>query len=520
MLPELWAHQKEAVETKEDTFCLFFDTGTGKTRTVLEKKRKRNPDRIIVTAPLNVCRNWLLEIEKYLGPQSVFLVSGQVLKKKKEIVDSFGSHQGPCILVVNTDSWRVDGISALLMRIPCKYFVIDEAHHFKNSESARSKGLLRYVQHHKPQYIEYMSGTPMPQGAIDLHMPMVLTGETTDNLYVWKKKHFIDVNESDKADKYLMNLFRFEATQSALGMEFRDWKRFLLSTIRQPHLKEIWQRITNLKLCVTPFVDWRLDMIERLKSYPKLVLRKESEEIFADFLMRKTLSADKNKCLDLPPFVRTNVFCDMDETVAKHYREMEEEFYTELSTGENFVARNALVKLLRLQQIAAGFIGETQISDYRLEAFEYCLDLIGNKQFLVWTIFRPTYQQLASVLDRKNISYAMIHGDIKAETRAFIIKQIQSGDIQAVIANPQAGGEGVEMQAASEAIVYTKSYNLVHDLQLTARNYRGGSEIHDKITRYDILASETVDEKVHAGLCSKESVQNFLLKLRERRLAA
>ena len=42
-------------------------------------------------------------------------------------------------------------------------------------------------------------------------------------------------------------------------------------------------------------------------------------------------------------------------------------------------------------------------------------------------------------------------------------------------------------------IYYSKNFSLEGDIQSEARAYRQGSQIHNKITRYDLVAKDTVD---------------------------
>jgi Superfamily II DNA/RNA helicases, SNF2 family len=98
----------------------------------------------------------------------------------------------------------------------------------------------------------------------------------------------------------------------------------------------------------------------------------------------------------------------------------------------------------------------------------------------------------------------MLTGDIDAEERFENIRKFQAGEVRAIIAHPKAGGVGVNLTAASYSIHYSRSYSLTDDLQSEARNYRGGSERHKRITRIDIIAEDTIDEDISAALKSKK----------------
>ena len=56
-----------------------------------------------------------------------------------------------------------------------------------------------------------------------------------------------------------------------------------------------------------------------------------------------------------------------------------------------------------------------------------------------------------------------------------------------------------------------RTFALGHSVQAEARNYRGGSEIHGKITRYDIVCEDTIDELVCKKLAEKIELSDKLL---------
>lgn len=91
----------------------------------------------------------------------------------------------------------------------------------------------------------------------------------------------------------------------------------------------------------------------------------------------------------------------------------------------------------------------------------------------------------------------------------------QDPSVRVMIANPAAGGTGVTLTAASVAVYYNRSFNLEHHLQSQARNHRGGSDIHEKITYYDLVSAGTIDEVILEALERKENLAENILRLKE-----
>lgn len=80
--------------------------------------------------------------------------------------------------------------------------------------------------------------------------------------------------------------------------------------------------------------------------------------------------------------------------------------------------------------------------------------------------------------------------------------------------HPGSGGIGINMVIASYSIFYSRNFSLEQDLQAEARNHRGGSEIHAKVTRINLIAKGTIDEIVADALKNKVQIgENILNKI-------
>lgn len=483
-IPPLWLHQREAVERAGKRFALFFDPGTGKTRTTIELFRKAlghgirgtgwgrgstlQKMKALIFAPLNVCRNWETELKQYLClPYKTWLVSGQSKKAKLEILQSYREAVEDChmFLIVNIETLRAKEYRELLSKSGATFVVVDESHNFKSPTALQTKGLFNVLNNLKPDYLYLLTGTPAPQGEIDLWSTFALLGRTNDPFFVWRKKHFDDKNE------------------------------------RRRGTRSYW---------------------------PDYQVRQSSREQFQRVLAECSQTARKNEVLDLPPLLRTQLYTEMGPEQARYYETMFEYLFAIDKDGNELNASNVLSRTLRLQQILAGFLNDIPIRDNpRLATLREAVEKVptrpphgclcpSGEQFIVWTIFKPTYKAVGEMLEGMGISYGLLTGEQHPEMRHKIMEAFQSGQLRALIAHPKAGGVGVNLTAASYSIHYTRGYNLVDDLQAEARNYRGGSERHQRITRIDIVTPDTLDEDILEALRAKRSVQDFILGLKRK----
>lgn len=467
----LWQHQREALAKAGKKFALFFDPGTGKTRTAIElfKREARQSSnqghwhKAIIFTPLNVCRNWENELKEYLGENfRVYLVAGQLKKQKLKAFDDFKRHgvvtqaTKHAFLVCNIESLRSEQYVLAIAASMAKFIIVDESHNFKSPTSAQTKGLFELVNLLKPSHLYLLTGTPAPQGEIDLWSTLSLLEKTKDNFFIWRKRHFVDRNEK-----------------------------------------------------------WR----GKDKYFPKYEITPTGKAAIHQALAECSLTARKNEVLDLPELLRVNLYADMSPIQKRHYDTMKTFLFAIDADGNELNAANLLSRTLRLQQILAGVLGDVLISDNpRLSVFDSAVELTGTDQFIVWTIFQPTYQQLGDRLAGMDISYGFLTGEQSAAERAETMASFQAGEIRAIIAHPKAGGVGVNLTAASYSIHYTRNFNLVDDLQAEARNHRGGSERHERITRIDILTPDTIDENITKALKEKKSVQDFILELKQQKM--
>jgi SNF2 family DNA or RNA helicase len=459
ILPPLWPHQQEAIQRAGDKFALFFDPGCGKTRTAIEIRKQKAPlkTKTIIFAPLNVCRNWEKELGQFFGVKhNVYLVAGQTKTAKLKALKGFAEYGGetPTFLICNIESVRSAEYLSLLILSRAQFIIIDEAHNFKNSESKQTKGLLTLVDTLKPKNLYLLTGTPAPQGEMDLYIPFTLLERNKKSFFQWRREHFYDKNE------------------------------------RRRGMQNYW---------------------------PEYIINDRSRVVFQRMLGEISAVAKKSEVLDLPPFIYTTLYHELSKEQRQHYASMLDYLFAIDNEGNELNASNFLARNLRLQQILAGHLGEVAIKDNsRLKVLDEAIDKVGNNSFIIWTIFKSTYAEIAELLNKRGISYGLLTGDQSAQERFDAMNAFEGGAIRCLIAHPRAGGVGVNLVRANYSIFYLRNYSLTDYLQAQARNYRGGSEQHERITQIDIVAANTIDEEIVESLRRKESIQDFILRVKEK----
>lgn len=232
--------------------------------------------------------------------------------------------------------------------------------------------------------------------------------------------------------------------------------------------------------------------------------------------------------LDLPPETSVTYECTLGAEAARVYRDLETELVAKIGAGE-VTAANALVKLLRLQQLTGGHIKTD-------EGVVHAIDTAKQK-LLQDTLedIAPTYDE-QGVLDDPEpvVVFCWFHEDLDAvhnacrgagmksleiSGRRDELKRWQSGEAQVLAVQIAAGGEGVDMTRARYAILYSFGFSLGKYEQALARVHRPGQT--RPVTYIHLVVRGTVDVRVMRALAVRADVVNSILsEIRNGRSAA
>lgn len=463
---ELWAHQKECIEKywSYPGFGLFFEMGTGKTLTaikMLEKKMEEKKLRTLILCPPIVIQNWVNEFRKYskslVVSHHVVPLTGSGMVRRKTFKEKV--IEGPGIIVVtNYESLLMQQVFLSLAAWKPQVLILDEAHKCKDIKAKRTQLATEIAD--KAEHKILLTGTPVLNSPMDL---------------------FSQFRILDKGETFGVNFYAFRA-------------RFF------------WDRNQHMP---------------KLKYFPDWQVKPAALKKINELVSQKSMHVKKSDCLDLPPMVRQRYNVEMTIAQKVAYESMEKDFIAYLDQPDNAcVAEMALTKALRLQQIVSGY---AKLEDGEVMTFAECPrskalydlleDLTPNHQVLVWAVFRENYNQIRMVCEELGIKYVEVHGEkTEAQKREAVELFNNFPEYRVYIGHPGSGGIGINLVTASYSIWFSRSFSLEQDLQAEARNYRGGSEIHEKITRIDLVTPDSIDEVVLDALEKKEAIGEQVLR--------
>lgn len=218
--------------------------------------------------------------------------------------------------------------------------------------------------------------------------------------------------------------------------------------------------------------------------------------------------------LDLPPEVDVVRTCRLEPKAARAYESLDRHFWAEVEAGE-ITARNALSKLLRLQQVTSGDLptdegGAEEISMAKTE-------LMGELLFdvappvVVFCRFQRDLDRAHAAAQARGWKSAELSGRAKDALDAD--GRLAPGvDLAAV--QIQAGGVGVDLSRASTALYYSMGFSLGDYLQSRSRLHRPGQQ-GACVTFIHLVCEGTVDRKVVGALRKRQQVIESILDKRE-----
>lgn len=480
-------HQKDLFESTCDlkAYGLFWEQGCGKTKPTIDTMsylwEKGEIEVVLVIAPNGVHRNWANdEIPAHMPDRvrsktRVHIVTSSKWKNKGEELarKDLMNFKGLKVVCLSFSACRLEHIKSWCKRIMAKYramVIVDESQHIKSSTAKTTHAVCSFAKY--AEYRRILSGTPITQGPFDVYPQLEFVDEE-----FWKDR----------------NLF----PKSVFKAHFGVW-------VTQGDMAELGFQQNRPML-----VDYK--NLEELKAYLKVCCHRLTKE---------------SAGIDLPPKLYTKRYFDLTTPQRKFYDELLMESFAFLPDPETLLDTEAyvsapeiIVKLLRLQQITAGYVAceaeepEIPIDGKfpRLETLLECIEGTGEKA-IIWSRFTKDIDMIMDALaDHKPVRY---DGKVNDDQREWAKNEFQKGDARYFVGKPQSGATGLTLHAAKSVHYYCNSYNYGHRAQSEDRAHRIG--LQHPVLYVDYIANSTIDDKIIANLRKKLKQAQYLLDDAER----
>jgi len=450
-------------------FGLFMEMGTGKSKVAIDTMgRLFLEDKIkacLILAPKGVFDNWVMnEIPRHLPSDiNVKVVRWQTNHTKtfmsdleKLILPDMQENNTLQVFVMN-----VEGLSTtkafnfaklFLNKNPDSMMIVDESTTIKNRSAKRTKNVVELGR--LALFRRILTGFPVTQSPLDLY------------------------SQSEFLSDSMLGYSSFYSFQNR-------YAQLINRTMGQRQFRQVvgYQNIEELSNKVGDF------------SYRVL----------------------KKDCLDLPSKVYLRREVELTPEQKKVYQEIKKDAISLLENNEIVSVSSVLTQILRLHQVSCGFVKhdegeEIEIKNKRVDELLDILQELQGKT-IIWANYQYDIKRILRVLQDTVGSdlVASYYGETPDEERQPTINEFQNPDsqLQYLVSNVQTGGYGITLTQAKNVIYYSNNYDLEKRLQSEDRAHRIGQE--NKVTYIDIVAKDTVDEKIVKALRKKLNLAQEVL---------
>jgi len=459
-----YAHQMTALEKSwnRETYAYFMEMGTGKTKVLIDNAAmlydKGKVDGVLIIAPKGVVKTWYeQEIPTHL-PNHIEKVSvlwqANITKTQQEKLDElFEPDSVLHILVMNVEAFSTTkGTEFAHKFISCHntLMAIDESTTIKNPSAKRTKNILKLSTETK--YRRIMTGSPVTKNPLDLY------------------------SQCEFLDPYLLNFASYYS--------FRN---------RYAEMKTLNLRGRSIQI------------VDKFKNLGEL----------SDQLKEFSYRVLKEDCLDLPEKNWTKRQITLTPDQRKLYIQMKQTALAHLN-GKVTSTVTVLTQLMRLHQITCGHFtaddGSTQpIENNRLNELMNVISEMEGKA-IIWAHYQYDITNIIREIVKVHGPGSVVdyYGLTPQDERQNNIRKFQNDPkCRFIVGTPQTGGYGITLTEANTVIYFSNGYDLEKRLQSEDRAHRIGQK--KNVTYVDIIAEDTVDEKIVKALRDKINVASQVL---------
>ena len=446
-IPPPFDHQRESVEFYTSAPHVFnmSDPGSGKTRAWLDwfaAHRDSGGGAGLVLCPKSIMTAaWENDARKYTPHLRVSVATAE---RRRDALKP-----GADLYVLNHDAVRALIKEPKLLPAGVDAFNIDESTAFKRATSQRSKAAFKLLKPFERRVI--MSGTPAPQGVLDL----------------WHQALIVDLGER-------------------LGTSYFKFRQTVCDPIQVgPHQNHVkWEEKPGA-------LDAVIDLIS------DITLRYKLED-----------------CIDMPDRVEYFVDFPLSPKHRQQYTELKDQALLMFKTGNYIDAIHAASMRIKLLQLLSGAVYDSQrvAQSINTDRYNLVIDLVEQREAsLVAFMFTHQRDALIDEAKKRGLRYGLIDGSVPGNERSAVVDRFQAGHLDVIFAHPASAGHGLTLTRASAVIWASPTDNAEHWTQFNARIYRAGQTKRTEIIK--VIARDTIEEKAFDNLTRKLTNQEALLEM-------
>ena len=459
-----YAHQLTALEKSwnQITFAYFMEMGTGKTKVLIDNAAmlydKGKIDGVLIVAPKGVVKTWYeqelpIHLPNHIKNMTILWQSNITKGQREKLNSLFKSDHDLHILIMNVEAFSTEkgkDFATKFLNSHRTLMVIDESTTIKNPTAKRTKNILALSE--ISRYRRIMTGSPVTKNPLDLY------------------------SQCEFLSPYLLDFTSYYA--------FRN---------RYAEMKTLHLRGRSIQI-VDEFKNLG-ELSDQLKGFSYRVLKED--------------------CLDLPEKNWTKRQITLTHDQRKIYEQMKETALAHLN-GKVASTMIVLTQLMRLHQITCGHFtaDDGTIQDIPNNRFKELLDVLSEMEgkAIIWAHYQHDVKNIIREVVKiyGEGSIVDFFGLTPQDERQDNIRKFQDDPkCRFFVGTPATGGYGITLTAANTVIYYSNGYDLEKRLQSEDRAHRIGQK--KSVTYVDIIAEDTVDEKIVKALRDKINIASQVL---------
>lgn len=526
--PGDYEHQAKLIEEHghDPGYAIWWEQGTGKSRGIVRNAVLLFIERAIgglfMLAPNGLHRNFVTQqLPVHLpddiagNARALFWHQGKSSTKawQNEARDFMAHKDGLRVLSMSYDGICTDTGKALakefLQSTRCLY-AADESARIANPDAWRTKVVLGSAPY--APFRRVLTGTPIANAPWDCYTQIKFVD--TD---FWKPHGLDDIN----AMKASFGEWDRGARKVPIGMLKREkslqafYDLTGVPEVLRTHYEQATRRNT--------FTGEQEPTGLVLQKFPVIAKDPETEapkyknlEMLRGILRPIRSRILKREVLDLPEKLTSPLEFDMSPAQTRCYRAMVDLGFVLTEDGKTCSASMALTLMLRLQQIACGYLvtdldadRDPNDDDPRVQPINPNprLELLGeltqdlNHPALIWARFTPDVDAICAMLLKQGKTFARYDGAISDDECAENEERFHRGQAQFFVSKASKGGEGLTLVEAQSAFFYSYSFKLIEYLQASDRPHRIGQ--HNPVNETIFKARGSIEERMVKSIQAK-----------------
>jgi SNF2 family DNA or RNA helicase len=335
--------------------------------------------------------------------------------------------------------------------------IFDEAHYLKNRKAKWTKASLDLAT--RTDRLMLLTGTPIPNWAYELYMPLRLLHDQGDSLF----------------------------------SSYWRWIEAWFTWWTPPYGGANYRQIGGLRQGVS----WE-DFAEA-NGLDRLMLRRLRDDVLKD----------------LPPLTEQTIMVPMPAAQRKAYDELKKDYFTYVEDAGAEVAAFSDGGLhIKLAKVTTGLptlidqpemIAAARGVSCKIDALRELLEEREGSPVVAFCHFRTTAKCIALLGQTLGRSVGVIMGGVPQKQRDTLVREFQAGRIDLLVGTLETLGEGVTLTRSSTCIFVERSWRPSKNEQAMRRLHRIGQGA--PVSVLHIVTENSLDQRILALLAAKTQQQ-------------